>query len=1155
MPRVSRNGATDGALLTTTYTFDDLGNIRAVQDPLGDTSSYSYVDRWSDTTHCQPVGGNGQGYVTLFTNALSQNVQLTYVPCTGLTQAHQDQNDINAGRAGTTYLYDLFGRQTQKKTPDGGETDTTYNDVPPVSVTTTTKINSAQNLVKTQVSDGLARPTQTQLTSDPQGTIYTDTTYDALGRIYTVSNPYRSGSDPTTSLGSTVHIYDALNRPISVTEQDNSVTSTSYSGNCTTVTDEVGKARKSCSDGLGRLTQVFEDPAGLNYETDYTYNPLNNLTAVTQAGSRQRSFAYDSLSRLTRATNPESGTITYSYDANGNVLTKTDARNITTNYYYDALNRLTQKYYSDGTITADYFYDQTSPWGTTLQNPIGRLTTYGTYNGAWVTAGEFSYDPMGRPVLNVQNTPSGLHPVSYAYDLAGNITSITYPSGRVVNYTYDSANRPSKAMDGSNGITYATDFQSAPSGCLSGAVCYTPQGTFYALSIGQTSSFSGLNLTHTYNSRLEPNEFKASSTAGNAIDISYGFVDPVTAHNSGNVYAVTNNLDGTRSQTFTYDSLNRVTSALTTSTYAMSPVHCWGENYSVDAWGNLQSISQTTNSNYNGCVAESGFSATVDGNNHFTSFAYDASGNTENDGTFAYTWDAESRLTSSGGVTYTYDAQGQRVAKSNGKNYIYDLSGNILAETDASGNTLNEYIFFGGKRIAVISAAGGEALPVQNASFEDAGAWTYSCGSNCSFNVGPIPGWSYTEGAGWYGSLEPGSVYYNPPLPDGNIVAWSNGGTLSQTLTGVDLQPNTTYTLSAYVGHRLDGLVTTYSMSLLAGSTTLNTVSGSNSTVPLGQFGQVTLTYTTGSTVTPGDLSIQLTSGGSQIDFDKVSLTTSGGVYYYVEDMLGTSRVMTSNTGVVCYDGDFYPFGGERPYLDTCPQNYKFEGKERDVETGNDDFGARSYSNRFGRWLSADWSDAPEPVPYASFGRPQSLNLYGMVADDPESFADLDGHKLVCTNRTWTDDKGIHMEVTCHEEPDPKPSILEVWRAYWYNYRNTNDPDLKRALMWQMLGVKAIPIPAAPGGDSVGPPAGAVPIPTNLLSLINLLDTVGAAADWVWRGTGPPGSSQGNWTNPNTGEWIHRDFPGGGHGPHFDYGDPQGKRWRVFPDKGIMEPK
>src|SRR5208282_2363242 len=91
-----------------------------------------------------------------------------------------------------------------------------------------------------------------------------------------------------------------------------------------------------------------------------------------------------------------------------------------------------------------------------------------------------------------------------------------------------------------------------------------------------------------------------------------------------------------------------------------------------------------------------------------------------------------------------------------------------------------------------------------------------------------------------------------------------------------------------------------------------------------------------------------------------------------------------------------HPSGGELPYTNSCPaqNNYKFEGKERDTETSNDDFGARSYSWRFGRWLSADWSAFPVPVPYANLTNPQTLNLYALVADDPESFADLDGHDL-----------------------------------------------------------------------------------------------------------------------------------------------------------------
>ena len=68
------------------------------------------------------------------------------------------------------------------------------------------------------------------------------------------------------------------------------------------------------------------------------------------------------------------------------------------------------------------------------------------------------------------------------------------------------------------------------------------------------------------------------------------------------------------------------------------------------------------------------------------------------------------------------------------------------------------------------------------------------------------------------------------------------------------------------------------------------------------------------------------------------------------------------------------------------------QGKERDAETLNDEFGARYYTWRFGRWLSSDWSAVPAPVPYANLTNPQTLNLYSMVADDPETFADLDGH-------------------------------------------------------------------------------------------------------------------------------------------------------------------
>jgi len=166
-------------------------------------------------------------------------------------------------------------------------------------------------------------------------------------------------------------------------------------------------------------------------------------------------------------------------------------------------------------------------------------------------------------------------------------------------------------------------------------------------------------------------------------------------------------------------------------------------------------------------------------------------------------------------------------------------------------------------------AAWADGVPVANGSFQTANTLNVSCGSGCAYNAGPIPDWTVT---GTGGSFQPSSTYFNLPLPEGSIVAYSDGGTISQIL-GATVQPDSTYTLSVYVGDRLDGYVTNYSIALDDGSTTLcSSPTASNGAITPGTFADVTLTCSTGATVTPGDLAIVLTSGGQQIDFDGVAL-------------------------------------------------------------------------------------------------------------------------------------------------------------------------------------------------------------------------------------------------------------------------------------------
>ena len=75
-----------------------------------------------------------------------------------------------------------------------------------------------------------------------------------------------------------------------------------------------------------------------------------------------------------------------------------------------------------------------------------------------------------------------------------------------------------------------------------------------------------------------------------------------------------------------------------------------------------------------------------------------------------------------------------------------------------------------------------------------------------------------------------------------------------------------------------------------------------------------------------------------------------------------------------------------------CFNRIPLYGKERDTESGLDYFGARYYCSNMGRWMSPDWADKPEAVPYSSLENPQSLNLYGYVLNNPLSKADSDGH-------------------------------------------------------------------------------------------------------------------------------------------------------------------
>ena len=685
----------------------DTGTLYKAIDPLTHTTTYAYSTTFAGA------------YPTTVTNALSQSTTLNYDFNTGLLTSVKDPNLLQ-----TSYTYDNMFRIASVTRPDGGSASITRQESsPPFTATLTSMITSSLSSVAKNTFDGLGRPYQSQLTSDPQGTTFTATTYDALGRKYQVYNPTRC-NPPTSNCGEATwgrssFGYDALSRSNQVTDQDGSIATVSYAGNCTTATDEAGKSRTSCVDGLGRVTAVWEDPGAsphLNYETDYTYDVLGNLLTVTQKGGttdssqwRTRTFTYDSLSRLLTASNPESGTISYAYDNAGNLYTKTAPKpnqtgslTVVTTYTYDAANRLTQKSYSDGTTpTVKYGYDAVAPSGCTLptltiNNGIGKRT--GMCDAAGAEA--WSYDitsGIGWKITDARTTNSISKTSIYQSNFDGSTSTITYPSARVLTYTVGGAGRLLTAKDVANNINYAT------------AALYTPPGSLASLTNG-----ASVLSTLFYNSRLQPCRISVKNTGtaptsctdtatGNILDFTYGF--NLGSTDNGNVVSITNNRVTPRSQTFSYDALNRIQLAETTSTYATSPANCWGEQFTIDAWGNLTNTASPSSS-YTGCVQESSLNLAATTKNQVTGYTYDAAGNLTNiPATGAsFTYDAENHLLTTAGITYTYDGDGRRVKKSNGKLYWYGTGSDTLDETDLSGNTNNssfkEFVFFNGKRVA-----------------------------------------------------------------------------------------------------------------------------------------------------------------------------------------------------------------------------------------------------------------------------------------------------------------------------------------------------------------------------------------------------------------------------------------------------------------------
>jgi RHS repeat-associated protein len=1000
---------------TTYYSYDDANG-----SPAGVHGNQTTVSKWLNTANSNVsthvvytsagmpttvIDARGNSKVINYdsTGAFVQSVsegpltdQYSIDPNTGSVMSHTDPNNVV-----TKYQYaDSLSRVTQIQhavgTPQESWTTFAYPDHNTVSTKQDQNTRGDRLLQSLQVTDGLGRIVHSTAPSNA----VTDISYDGLGRVSTMSNPYLTSTDPT--YGVTTMLYDALGRRTTELHPDNSSKSWSYSGNTATSYDESLNSWKRTSDALGRMTNVVESG---NLQTGYSYDALGNLRAVNQFGNgstdtpRTRRFSYDSLSRLIQSYNPETGWICYGttpgnvapngsnctpgYDANGNLLKKTDANGIVLTSTYDSLNRLlTVDASGYGYIHDSFAYDEV------FGNGIGRLTSNGTY----AAGTQFTYDPMGRVIHTQTAVPPHIPRTpgfDATYDLAGNLITLKYPDGLQVTQSWDAAGHLQKVSSPATAQSPAFDYISGPS--QSGGIQYTPSGAEQAFVLG-----SGIVQSSTYNNRLQLCQIQVgtvlpgSSQMLNLLNKQYFHAKtPETLcgnanGNNGNIWSIADVQRPGLTQTFAYDSLNRLTSALSADS-------SYSQAYSLDSFGNMKPQNTlSTALNYSIDPQTNRLQRNA------TDFQYDAAGNLTGiaDALSNHTYYPNARgqlVTIDGGNTakYYYYADGLRAAKvtPSGWTDYENFNGQQTAELSSDG-TWTDYVYANGRKIAKVSSL------VHNVLHHSGICGVCSSGSSNFTLTGlasNISGYQLRSGdqlifqqkqinarAGLYMYASDGtnSMGYlldqngdwinSSSVADGNwhtrvvdLTNWT-GKSISNNL-GASVEANTPS------GIQWDSYITDVAL-----------VSADGTVQPL----------FTGQSVTASPWN---SSAGSSFALDTSAQPASVATRYYLSDHLGTAQLEFSGGGWPVWKGEFTPFGQE---IDTqfTSNNYKFTGKERDAESGLDYFGARYYSSSMGRWMSPDWSESPVPIPYADLNSPQSLNLYGYVGNNPLRGRDLDGH-------------------------------------------------------------------------------------------------------------------------------------------------------------------
>jgi YD repeat-containing protein len=297
--------------------------------------------------------------------------------------------------------------------------------------------------------------------------------------------------------------------------------------------------------------------------------------------------------------------------------------------------------------------------------------------------------------------------LAYGYDKADRIVSITYPSGRIVEYLRDGKGRVAsvrtKPNAGSLGWT-----------TLASAITYESFGSLTSATYG-----NGLKLDVDWGNdgRLTARRLYAAATGANLSVLSYAY------DNDDNITAITDEVDATASSAFAYDNRGRLIRASSGGTGGAGGAGTGGtsyqrQDYSYDKNGNRTVVEWRTLAT-DAAAAKSETYTKASGTNRLSSiastagtrsFTHDARGNliaesranTPSPTNVTASYDGYGRLTGhtqsgAAALSFSYNGLDDRVSQSEGavvKRFVYDSMGRIVGEYGAGPSAIRgEYIY------------------------------------------------------------------------------------------------------------------------------------------------------------------------------------------------------------------------------------------------------------------------------------------------------------------------------------------------------------------------------------------------------------------------------------------------------------------------------